>query len=242
MRMSHDDDPTLGSLCGVPRSPALSSGGAHAVGVAKVMPLLAIAVRREPGLSGREAALNSRQRSCRDADSCRLFSTLGSMPRCHPVSADRPSSMEPLDLSRDFQLGTARIPGGNATCSATPPVRQPLPHEPFRADEVGGPSLGSGAGLIVIRRQAERRADGQSPRNSAAVADEPRPMTLKDSTMRVYRYRLWDWPRILAVGLPLVMAGVALKAAGAPQWDGALAGRGAFAIVLAFGRRPVHKE
>jgi hypothetical protein len=60
--------------------------------------------------------------------------------------------------------------------------------------------------------------------------------------MRVYRYRLWAWPRILAVGFPLVMAGVALEFAGAPQWGGALAGGAVVAMVLAFGRRPVHRE
>jgi hypothetical protein len=40
--------------------------------------------------------------------------------------------------------------------------------------------------------------------------------------MRVYRHRLWDWPRILALGLLLLMAGGALKVIGDPQWGGAL--------------------
>jgi hypothetical protein len=57
--------------------------------------------------------------------------------------------------------------------------------------------------------------------------------------MRVYRHRLWDWPRILALGLLLLMAGVALKVVGDPQWGGALTDGEAFAIVWTFGRRPV---
>jgi hypothetical protein len=60
--------------------------------------------------------------------------------------------------------------------------------------------------------------------------------------MRLYRHRLWDWPRILAVGLLLLMAGVALKVAGAPQWGGALAGGGAFAMVWTCGRWPTDRS
>jgi hypothetical protein len=60
--------------------------------------------------------------------------------------------------------------------------------------------------------------------------------------MRVYRHRLWAWPRILAVGLLLILAGVALEVAGAPQWGGALAGGAAAAMIWAFGRRPVHRD
>jgi hypothetical protein len=57
--------------------------------------------------------------------------------------------------------------------------------------------------------------------------------------MRLYHHCLWAWPRILTVGLLLLMAGVALKVVGDPQWGGALAGGGAFAMVWTFGRRPV---
>jgi hypothetical protein len=57
--------------------------------------------------------------------------------------------------------------------------------------------------------------------------------------MRVRRHRRWDWPRILAIGFLLLMAGVALKVAGAPQWGGALAGGGAFAMLWTRGRRLV---
>jgi hypothetical protein len=94
----------------------------------------------------------------------------------------------------------------------------------------------------VIQCHVKRRTDGQRPRDTAACADGLRPTALKDSTMRVYRHRPWDWPRILTVGFLLVIAGIALKVAGAPQWGGALAGGGAFAMVWAFGRRPVHRD
>jgi hypothetical protein len=60
--------------------------------------------------------------------------------------------------------------------------------------------------------------------------------------MRVDRHRLWAWPRILAIGLLLVMAGVALEIAGAPQCGGALAGGAVVAMIWAFGRRPVHRD
>ena len=60
--------------------------------------------------------------------------------------------------------------------------------------------------------------------------------------MRPYRHRLWDWPRILTVGLLLLMAGIALKVAGAPQWGGALAGGGAFAVVWTCGQWPTDRS
>jgi hypothetical protein len=60
--------------------------------------------------------------------------------------------------------------------------------------------------------------------------------------MRVYRHRLWAWPGILAVGLLLVMAGVALEITGTPQWGGALAGGAVVAMVWAFGRQPLHQD
>jgi hypothetical protein len=85
----------------------------------------------------------------------------------------------------------------------------------------------------------ERRSGRQRHRNTAAFADGLRPTAPKDSTMRVHQHRLWDWPRMLAVGSLLLMAGVGLKVAGDPQWGGALAGGGAFAILWTFGRRPV---
>jgi hypothetical protein len=43
---------------------------------------------------------------------------------------------------------------------------------------------------------------------------------------------------MLAIGFLLLMAGVALKVAGDPQWGGALAGGGAFAMLWTCGRRP----
>jgi hypothetical protein len=87
----------------------------------------------------------------------------------------------------------------------------------------------------------ERRSGRQRHRNTAAFADGRRPTTLKDSTMRVQHHPLWDWPRMLAVGSLLLMAGVGLKVAGDPQWGGALAGGGAFAILWTCGRRPVRR-
>jgi hypothetical protein len=60
--------------------------------------------------------------------------------------------------------------------------------------------------------------------------------------MRVYRYRLWDWPRMLVIGFLLLMAGVALKVAGDPQWGGALAGGGAFAMLWTCGQRPTDRR
>jgi hypothetical protein len=59
--------------------------------------------------------------------------------------------------------------------------------------------------------------------------------------MRVRRHRLWDWPRMLAVGFLLLMVGVDLKIVGDPQWGGALAGSGAFAMLWTCGRRPVRR-
>jgi hypothetical protein len=94
----------------------------------------------------------------------------------------------------------------------------------------------------VIQCYAERRSGGRHSHNVAAFADGLRPATLKDSTMRVYRHRLWSWPGILAVGLLLVMAGVALAVAGAPQLGGALAGGAVVAMVWGVGRRPVHRD
>lgn len=85
----------------------------------------------------------------------------------------------------------------------------------------------------------ERRSGRQRDHNTATFADGLQPTALEDSAMRVYRHRLWDWPRMLAVGFLLLMAGVALKVVGHPQWGGALAGGGAFAILWTFGRRPV---
>jgi hypothetical protein len=88
----------------------------------------------------------------------------------------------------------------------------------------------------------ERRSGRQRPRNTAAFADGRRPTTLKDSTMRVHHHRLWDGPRMLAVGSLLLMAGVGLKVSGDPQWGGALAGGGAFAMLWACGRRPADRS
>jgi hypothetical protein len=88
----------------------------------------------------------------------------------------------------------------------------------------------------------ERRSGRQRPCNTTAFADGRRPTTLKDSTMRVHHHRLRDGPRMLAVGSLLLMAGVGLKVAGDPQWGGALAGGGAFAIRWTCGRRPAHRS
>jgi hypothetical protein len=59
--------------------------------------------------------------------------------------------------------------------------------------------------------------------------------------MRVDRYRPLDWPRMLAVGFLLLVAGVGLKVAGDPQWGGALAGAGAFAMLWTCGQRSVRR-
>ena len=46
---------------------------------------------------------------------------------------------------------------------------------------------------------------------------------------------------MLAVGFLLLMAGLGLKVVGDPQWGGALAGGGVFAMLWTFGRRPVRR-